>query len=200
MIGQHVLMKQLLNVGIFKETDTIAMFPDLHQAFRERAHPRPLSYTLLSFGSWPERLVWADNGDAVSETYGGSPAMKADFTRTGKRTLLGIIRDGQRALERYIRNRFFDYAKQVHLTEDLKPECLGRHGSRYGELSALATPIPLSRSCRASASIYSSGAMGSLCRCRRDPQRRYSLASQTTIQRSPFPGPDLFTPIVFNLG
>lgn len=44
--------------------------------------------------------VWADNADAISLQYSGTPALKTDFTRTGKRTRLGIIRDGINSLTR----------------------------------------------------------------------------------------------------
>lgn len=45
--------------------------------------------------------VWADNADAISIQYSGTPALKTDFTRTGKRTRLGIIKDGVNSLTRW---------------------------------------------------------------------------------------------------
>lgn len=33
--------------------------------------------------------MWADHADAISIMYSGTPALKTDFTRTGKRTLQG---------------------------------------------------------------------------------------------------------------
>jgi len=39
-------------------------------------------------------LVWADNGDRISFIYAGTGAIKADFTRTGSRTWMGLLNDG----------------------------------------------------------------------------------------------------------
>ena len=49
----------------------------------------------------------------VSKAYAGSGALKTDFTRTGKRSLNGLVLDGQNSLERYFSNRFFDVTRQV---------------------------------------------------------------------------------------
>lgn len=35
--------------------------------------------------------AWANNGDMVSQIYAGTRALKGDFTRTGKRNLLGMM-------------------------------------------------------------------------------------------------------------
>ncbi len=40
------------------------------------------------------RCSWADNGDAISITYAGTPALKGDVTRTGKRSVKGMLDDG----------------------------------------------------------------------------------------------------------
>lgn len=57
-------------------------------------------------------IVWADNGDAISRQYSGTGALKADFTRTGRRTLLGSLKDGLNSLFRYLLNNFSDGARQ----------------------------------------------------------------------------------------
>jgi len=44
--------------------------------------------TDLLFFLW---LVWADNADVMSRRYTGTGALKTDFTRTGKRSIRGII-------------------------------------------------------------------------------------------------------------
>jgi len=56
--------------------------------------------------------TWADNGDAMSNLYAGTGALKADFTRTGKRSFLGILNDGYNSATRYIYNNFTDGTKQ----------------------------------------------------------------------------------------
>lgn len=35
--------------------------------------------------------MWADHGDAISLQYSGSHALKGDLTRTGKRTVGGLL-------------------------------------------------------------------------------------------------------------
>ena len=56
--------------------------------------------------------MWADNGDECSRQYAGTGALKADFTRLGKRTYLGAMNDGVNAVSRYVRNNFGDGYRQ----------------------------------------------------------------------------------------
>lgn len=58
------------------------------------------------------RLLWADNADAISRLYAGTPALKGDFTRTGKRTKKGALDDGVNSLHRYYKNNFLDADRQ----------------------------------------------------------------------------------------
>jgi hypothetical protein len=44
------------------------------------------------------RAAWTDNADTISILYTGTPALKTDFTRTGKRTFKGAINDGINAV------------------------------------------------------------------------------------------------------
>ena len=39
------------------------------------------------------RNVWADHADLLSLQYAGTPALKTDFTRTGRRTARGMVGD-----------------------------------------------------------------------------------------------------------
>jgi hypothetical protein len=57
--------------------------------------------------------VWADHADAIAKAYGGSGALKSDFTRTNKRTMKGVMEDGYKSVTRYLKNSFFDGARQV---------------------------------------------------------------------------------------
>lgn len=57
--------------------------------------------------------VWADNADVVSIQYSGTGALKTDFTRTGKRTQIGALRDGVNSMTRYYKNNFADGYRQV---------------------------------------------------------------------------------------
>lgn len=54
------------------------------------------------------RTSWADNADVMSHLYTGTPALKTDFTRTGKRTWRGAVADGQNSVTRYFINNFTD--------------------------------------------------------------------------------------------
>jgi phosphatidylinositol 4-phosphatase len=45
--------------------------------------------------------TWADNADALAMAYVGTPALKTDFTRTGKRTIRGAAMDGWHSCHRY---------------------------------------------------------------------------------------------------
>nr|CAH8849429.1 unnamed protein product [Trichobilharzia regenti]CAH8849435.1 unnamed protein product [Trichobilharzia regenti] len=45
--------------------------------------------------------MWATNGDAISQIYAGTGAMKGDYTRTGSRTVNGLMRDGVYSVSRY---------------------------------------------------------------------------------------------------
>lgn len=57
-------------------------------------------------------IVWSDHADAISKAYSGTGALKTDFTRTGKRTKKGALDDFYKSAMRYLRNNFFDGARQ----------------------------------------------------------------------------------------
>lgn len=56
--------------------------------------------------------AWADNANACAKQYAGTGALKTDFTRTGKRTQLGLLMDGWNSLIRYYKNNFSDGFRQ----------------------------------------------------------------------------------------
>ena len=58
------------------------------------------------------RVCWANNADAMSVQYSGTGALKTDFTRTGKRTIKGAMKDGVNSLTRYYLNNFRDGRNQ----------------------------------------------------------------------------------------
>lgn len=68
--------------------------------------------------------MWADHADFISIQYSGTGALKTDFTRTGKRTMQGAIRDGINSAVRYYKNNFADGFRQVifHYAFQLRPE------------------------------------------------------------------------------
>ena len=60
-------------------------------------------------------LLWADHGDCLSLAYSGTGALKSDFVRTGKRTLMGNLLDGYLSCKRYYLNNFRDgYNQDCH--------------------------------------------------------------------------------------
>lgn len=59
------------------------------------------------------RALWGSNADAISVLYAGTPALKGDFTRTGKRTKRGVLADGLNSAKRYVINNFIDEINQA---------------------------------------------------------------------------------------
>ncbi|CAG5026521.1 unnamed protein product [Parnassius apollo] len=80
--------------------------------------------------------VWADHADMISVQYSGTGALKTDFTRTGKRTRLGAIRDGINSLTRYYKNNFSDGFRQDSI--DL---LLGKYTIIEGEGNTVPCPL-----------------------------------------------------------
>eukprot|EP00210_Caulerpa_lentillifera_P000137 g132.t1 len=58
------------------------------------------------------KILWADHGDEISQQYAGTGALKSGFTRTGKRSLTGLLDDGVKSITRYYLNNFEDGEKQ----------------------------------------------------------------------------------------
>jgi len=59
------------------------------------------------------RELWAENGDALSRIYAGTGAINTSFTRSGKRTLAGVLSDATKSISRAYINNFQDKGKQV---------------------------------------------------------------------------------------
>jgi len=99
--------------------------------------------------------VWADHADMISIQYTGTGALKTDFTRTGKRTKLGLLEDGRRSLIRYYKNNFADGFRQDSLDLFVGNHCVAptegvTHESPLAPLKPdqryLALPIALALS------------------------------------------------------
>jgi hypothetical protein len=58
------------------------------------------------------KRIWINNADQMSMMYAGTGALKVDFTRTGKRTYVGMYNDGVNSCTRYYLNNFMDGKKQ----------------------------------------------------------------------------------------
>lgn len=58
------------------------------------------------------RQAWTHNANVCSILYSGTPALKTDFTLTGKRSKQGAIMDGINSAKRYYINNFCDFYNQ----------------------------------------------------------------------------------------
>ncbi|KAI0939420.1 hypothetical protein AcV5_000847 [Taiwanofungus camphoratus] len=69
---------------------------------------------LYSNSVWSyHRELWAENGDALSRIYAGTGALNTSFTRSGKRTLAGVLSDATKSVSRAYINNFQDKGKQI---------------------------------------------------------------------------------------
>ncbi|CAD6186140.1 unnamed protein product [Caenorhabditis auriculariae] len=91
MLARVSLTTQLQKLGIISEDQRVETIPELEHVFKH---------------------LWADNGDQCSRQYAGTGALKADFTRLGRRTYYGAMNDGVNAVTRYFRNNFIDGYRQ----------------------------------------------------------------------------------------
>lgn len=88
LIGKSMLLRQLKQIELIEPaTTSLEKFPFAENTFKN---------------------IWADNGDFISELYTGTAALKSDFTRTGKRSLYGLLNDGFKSIKRYYLNNYED--------------------------------------------------------------------------------------------
>jgi len=90
VFARQIGLKQLHDFGIGDSPQGSpfeSFFPLLEEAFRE---------------------AWTNNANVISIAYTGTPALKTDFTRTGKRTMKGAIDDGVNSVQRYYINNLTD--------------------------------------------------------------------------------------------
>ncbi|KAH9987805.1 inositol polyphosphate phosphatase [Russula vinacea] len=69
------------------------------------------SHSLWSY----HRELWAENGDALSRIYAGTGALNTSFTRSGKRTLAGVLSDATKSVSRAYINNFQDKGNRLLL-------------------------------------------------------------------------------------
>ncbi|KAK4261670.1 hypothetical protein QN277_004633 [Acacia crassicarpa] len=123
MIGRNMLEFQLRRLGVFEAEETITSHPNLDENFK---------------------IIWANHGDDISAQYSGTPALKGDFVRYGRRTMRGILKDGCSALQRYYLNNFCDGTKQdaIDLLQGHYIVSIGRDmttSSQKGGIEAIAS-------------------------------------------------------------
>jgi len=99
VIGRYYLFDILSNIGFSNNKPSE---DDVFKTFQE-----PFETTF--------KLLWANHGDNISLAYSGTGALKSDFVRTGKRTLMGNIQDGYLSSKRFYLNNFRDgYNQDCH--------------------------------------------------------------------------------------
>jgi hypothetical protein len=91
MLASHVLQNQLICLGILVDGERLEDQSSFDPVFKN---------------------TWADNADACAKQYAGTGALKTDYTRTGRRTKTGLLRDGWNSLVRYVLNNFYDGFRQ----------------------------------------------------------------------------------------
>jgi len=123
MVALHVLEMQLRRFRVFEAGDRLEVPNKIHI---ERARERALTHALLSVWccgrSTPVqgeaefqdtfKDMWANNADILSLQYSGTEALKNDFTRTGKRSFLGLLNDGYNSVQRIYKSHFKDEERQ----------------------------------------------------------------------------------------
>lgn len=90
-VAKWSLTQQLRAAGILTEKDRVDDHSEFMHTFRN---------------------MWADHADYISRAYSGTPALKTDFTRTGKRSHEGLIKDFWSSITRYAKNNFLDGERQ----------------------------------------------------------------------------------------
>ncbi|XP_031353606.1 phosphatidylinositide phosphatase SAC1-like [Photinus pyralis] len=144
MIARRCLGNILHKLSIIKSEESIEEFPSLERVFKE---------------------VWADNADLISLQYSGTGALKTDFTRTGKRTHVGLMRDGLNSLTRYYKNNFSDGFRQdaidlFHGIAEIKSPLRIERGWKYITFpSVLLVAIAMFVACAILPSEYSTDSL-----------------------------------------
>ncbi|KAH9400120.1 Phosphatidylinositide phosphatase SAC1 [Tyrophagus putrescentiae] len=115
LIAKTSLERQLQHFGVIAVGQRVEDFPAFYSVYRN---------------------VWADNADACSIQYAGTPALKTDFTRTGKRRFVGKLKDGVNSMVRYFKNNFEDGFRQ-----DAIDLVLGNYQVKLGEGHTIKCPL-----------------------------------------------------------
>lgn len=96
VLARQILLQWLIKLGIMPKPRNISAFEKLPDTLE------PIF-----------RVQWTNNADILSILYSGTPAMKTDFTATGKRTIQGSLKDGRTSIQRFFLGHFYDNRKQV---------------------------------------------------------------------------------------
>lgn len=86
------------------------------------------------------RQQWTANANALSQLYSGTNAMKTDFTKTGRRTISGALKDAKVGVQRYFLGNFYDSRTQdfIHLSlGQIRPHQNEKQKIRHSKLNPL---------------------------------------------------------------
>jgi len=91
-IAKTILRQQMLRIGILlSKHESLSEHKKFEEVFNH---------------------VWANNGDKISLMYSGTGALMGDYTRTGQRSVSGLLSDGFNSVSRYVQNNFKDSVRQ----------------------------------------------------------------------------------------
>lgn len=93
VISQNILQHTLRNQGSHRESN-----------YSER-------YVIDEYSN-KHNTLWADHGDAISQIYTGTNALKSSFSRSGKMNFAGALSDVTKSVSRMYQNTFVDSKKQ----------------------------------------------------------------------------------------
>jgi hypothetical protein len=89
--------------------------------------------------------LWAAHGDVLSLQYAGSQALQSDVTRTGRRTLQGLLSDSVSSVQRYVQRSLYDSSTQEMLDWLLGQAEPALLQPAHSNTTAKATRAPLPR-------------------------------------------------------
>jgi len=72
------------------------------------------------------RTLWAENGDSLARIYAGTGALNTSFTRSGKKTLAGVLSNATKSVGRMYQSNFLDPGKQQAI-DQLLGNLSGQH-------------------------------------------------------------------------
>eukprot|EP01127_Copromyxa_protea_P020955 TRINITY_DN7085_c0_g1_i1.p1 TRINITY_DN7085_c0_g1~~TRINITY_DN7085_c0_g1_i1.p1 ORF type:complete len:1077 (+),score=183.23 TRINITY_DN7085_c0_g1_i1:182-3232(+) len=98
----NVVMGALARSSVEMQLSSLPLPTGFLAALADENSPLTLSF----------KTLWADNGDNLSKAYAGTAALKSTFTRTGKNSTLGLVKDGIKSVSRSFIQNFYDDQKQ----------------------------------------------------------------------------------------
>jgi hypothetical protein len=114
-VARWVLLTQLDSLGVRRPRQSAGVKGSVKgKGTEEKGRGVEMSLPWDSMETQLRRL-WGNNGDAMSMLYAGTPALKRDVTRTGKRTNQGVFDDGMNSAMRYYINNYRDEQTQREL-------------------------------------------------------------------------------------